>query len=78
MRWYLKQLFPLLLVLQAQTAFAVDSYRYMHVTFNTLWYGFIALLAVILLPFVLMAVLAWRFSGKRAAAREAAAEQVEE
>ena len=39
---------------------AVDSYRFAHVTIATPWYIFIFLLMGVFVPFVLMAVLAWR------------------
>jgi uncharacterized membrane protein YadS len=38
----------------------VDSYRFMHVTIETPWYIFIFLLMCVFIPFVLMAVLAWK------------------
>lgn len=40
-------------------AFALDSYRYMHVTIDTIWYIFVFLLLILLIPFILMAVLYW-------------------
>lgn len=45
-------------------AFAVDSYRYAHVTIDTPWMIFLGLLVVVLLPFILMAILYWRFAAK--------------
>lgn len=38
----------------------VDSYRFMHVTIDTPWYIFIFLLMGVFVPFVLMAILAWK------------------
>lgn len=49
----------------ASTAFAVDSYRYAHVTIDTPWNIFIFLLFIILTPFILMAVLYWYFANKK-------------
>ena len=49
----------------AQSSFAIDSYRYMHVSINTPWNIFIFLLMAIFSPFILMAVLSWYFSGKK-------------
>lgn len=40
-------------------AFALDSYRYLHVTIDTIWYIFVFLLLILLTPFILMAVLYW-------------------
>lgn len=50
---------------------AVDSYRFAHVTIATPWYIFIFLLMGVFVPFVLMAVLAWR-NATRKSDREAA------
>jgi len=47
------------------SAYAVDSYRYAHVTIETPWAIFIFLLLIILFPFVLMAVLYWHFAMKK-------------
>ncbi len=44
------------------TAFAVDSYRYAHVTIETPWMIFLFLLAIVLLPFIVMAILYWRYA----------------
>lgn len=49
----------------------VDSYRFMHVTIETPWYIFIFLLMGVFVPFVLMAVLAWK-NAIRKSKREAA------
>jgi uncharacterized membrane protein YadS len=49
----------------------VDSYRFMHVTIDTPWYIFIFLLMGVFVPFVLMAVLAWK-NAIRKSKREAA------
>ena len=51
-------------MLTTNPAFAVDSYRYAHVTIETPWMIFLVLLVVILLPFILMAILYWRFATK--------------
>lgn len=53
------------LLMMMSPAFAVDSYRYAHVTIETPWVIFIFLLLIILLPFVLMAVLYWYFATKK-------------
>lgn len=44
---------------------ATDSYRWLHVTIDTPWAIFIFLLPMVLLPAVLMAILYWKFSGKK-------------
>lgn len=44
---------------------AVDSYRYAHVTISTPWYIFIFLLMGVFIPFILMAVLAWKVAMKK-------------
>ncbi len=43
----------------------VDSYRFAHVTIATPWYIFIFLLMGVFVPFVLMAVLAWRNAARK-------------
>ena len=47
------------------SAWALDSYRFLHVTIDTPWLIFLFLLPVVLSPFILMAVLYWRFSGRK-------------
>ncbi len=42
-----------------------DSYRYMHVTIDTPWTIFLFLLVAVLLPFILMAVLYWRYANRK-------------
>jgi uncharacterized membrane protein AbrB (regulator of aidB expression) len=49
-----------LLALRAGSSFAVDSYRYMHVTIETPWMIFLFLLVAVFVPFILMLVLMWR------------------
>jgi glycopeptide antibiotics resistance protein len=65
MRIKLVKLVMLLVLLQSRASFAMDSYRYLHVSLNTIWYIFIGLMVVILFPFMLMAYLAWYYSNKR-------------
>jgi len=48
----------------AAPAMALDSYRYLHVTIDTPWFIFLFLLPIVLSPFILMAVLYWRFAGR--------------
>ena len=54
----------MLWLLVTSPAYAVDSYRYVHVTIETPWAIFIFLLLIILFPFVLMAILHWHFASK--------------
>jgi hypothetical protein len=54
-----------MLLVTACSAYAVDSYRYAHVTIDTPWTIFIFLMLIILFPFVLMAVLYWYFAVKK-------------
>jgi len=44
------------------SAWAVDSYRWFHVTIETPWAIFIFLLPLVVAPLVLMVVLYWRFA----------------
>ena len=47
------------------SSYALDSYRFLHVTIETPWAIFIFLLFTIFAPFILMAVLAWRFAERK-------------
>lgn len=49
----------------SNACFAIDSYRYLHVTIDTPWWIFLFLLPAVLSPFILMAILYWRFAGKK-------------
>ena len=46
-------------------AWAVDSYRYLHVTPETPWYIFLFLLPIVVSPFILMAILYWYFAWRK-------------
>jgi len=65
-----KSFYPLTLLalVLANNCYAVDSYRYLHVTIDTPWTIFLFLLGFIFAPFVLMAILVWRYSEKKSAA----------
>lgn len=52
-------------LLWSAQAYAVDSYRYLHVTIETPWMIFLFLLPAVLSPFILMAILYWRVAIKR-------------
>lgn len=54
-------MYGMLVSTQAQ---AVDSYRYLHVTIDTPWAIFLFLLPIVLSPFILMAIMYWRFAGR--------------
>ena len=49
-----------LLLSYANTGFAIDSYRYLHVSIETPWMIFLFLLVAVFVPFILMVVLMWR------------------
>ena len=53
------------LLLCADSSFALDSYRYLHVTIETPWAIFLFLLLCVFAPFILMAVLVWRYSERQ-------------
>lgn len=55
----------ILLLLNASTVLAADSYRYMHVSIDTPWAIFVFLLFIVLFPFVLSAILYWYFTFKK-------------
>ena len=44
---------------------SMDSYRFLHVTIDTPWSIFVFLLLTIFAPFVLMAVLVWRYAERK-------------
>lgn len=58
-------LFRLTLLLAPAQAWAFDSYRYLHVTIDTIWYIFVFLLLIVISPFILMASLYWWTLRKR-------------
>jgi len=55
----------LFLLLSGNAFAATDSYRWLHVTIDTPWAIFVFLLPMVLAPAVLMAILYWKFSGKK-------------
>ena len=50
----------LLSLLNPGAGFAIDSYRYLHVSIETPWMIFLFLLVAMFVPFILMLVLMWR------------------
>lgn len=50
----------LLMMCMADTAWAVDSYRYLHVTIETPWTIFVLLFFMVFAPMILAVVLYWR------------------
>ena len=56
--------------LASNSAWALDSYRYLHVSIDTPWAIFLFLLPIVLSPFILMAILYWRFAGRRSRKEE--------
>lgn len=55
----------LLALLASPPVWALDSYRFAHVTIETPWIIFLGLLVVVLMPFILMAILSWFFAAKK-------------
>ena len=51
-------------------SYAVDSYRFLHVHIDTLWYIFLFLLCVIFVPFILLAVLSWHYAESKTDPKE--------
>ena len=49
----------LLMLLHAGPGFAIDSYRYLHVSIETPWMIFLFLLVAVFVPFILMVALMW-------------------
>lgn len=65
-----KILCGVLLILASDSTWALDSYRYLHVSIDTPWAIFLFLLPIVLSPFILMAILYWRFAGRRSRKEE--------
>ena len=51
-------------------AWAIDSYRYLHVSIDTPWAIFLFLLPIVLSPFILMAILYWRQAARKSREEE--------
>ncbi len=62
--WRFIQLMAALLV-AGGNAWAVDSYRFLHVTIDTPWFIFIFLFFLVFSPMILSAVIHWRTALKR-------------
>ncbi len=62
--WRFIQLMAALLV-AGSNAWAVDSYRFLHVTIDTPWYIFIFLFFLVFSPMILSAIIHWRNALKR-------------
>jgi len=54
-----------LLFFAASNAWAVDSYRFLHVTIDTPWFIFIFLFFLVFSPMILSAIIHWRHALKR-------------
>ncbi|MEW6352775.1 MAG: hypothetical protein AB1469_00535 [Pseudomonadota bacterium] len=59
----------LLLLTLSNAAYALDSYRYLHVSIDTLWKIFLFLLVGVLVPFACLAWLYWRHAQRTRAAQ---------
>lgn len=64
-----------LLMVLSDSALALDSYRYLHVTIDTPWLIFLFLLPTVLGPLIVMAILYWYFAMRK---RKKATEEVPE
>lgn len=52
------------------SSYALDSYRFLHVTIDTPWAIFLFLLFTIFVPFILMATLVWRYAERKVEAED--------
>jgi len=52
-------------LLHAKAGYAIDSYRYLHVSIETPWMIFLFLLVAVFVPFILMVVLMWRGAARK-------------
>jgi len=60
-----KLIYGAISLLWAWPAFAVDSYRYMHVNIETPWAIFVFLFGLVFAPMILAVVLYWRYALKK-------------
>jgi hypothetical protein len=58
-------------LLWMNSSYALDSYRFLHVTIETPWTIFIFLLFAVFAPFILMAILSWRYVERKKEAERA-------
>ncbi|CAH1904417.1 conserved hypothetical protein [Candidatus Nitrotoga sp. HW29] len=54
----------------AKMSYAVDSYRFLHVHIDTLWFIFLFLLGILFVPFILIAVLTWHYAESKTDPKE--------
>lgn len=55
----------LLVCLLPLHAYALDSYRYLHVTIDTIWYIFLLLAPLVLTPFAVLMWMYWRRAARQ-------------
>lgn len=67
----------LLGLLWANSSYALDSYRFLHVTIETPWTIAMFLVVMVLAPVILMTVLVWRYSARKAESGKKESAQVE-
>ncbi len=58
----------------ATPAYALDSYRYLHVKLDTVWIFFVFLFFLVFAPMIIMAVLYWWHATKKSGNDKAAEE----
>lgn len=75
MKWLIRLLTSVMMLGWAGSAWAVDSYRYLHVTIETPWLIFVFLFFLVFAPMILAVVLYWRHAmHRKGAERQDAAE----
>ncbi len=65
MRYSLHAMLMALSFFAAGNAWAVDSYRFLHVTIDTPWMIFVFLFFLVFAPMILSAILHWRNAMRR-------------
>jgi len=70
MSFFAKIVFGMLSLCWAWPAFAIDSYRYLHVNIETPWAIFIFLFGLVFAPMILSVVIYWRYALKKGDAPE--------
>lgn len=74
-KFFSKLSLALILMILSDPSFAVEKFRYLHVTIETPWIIFLFLLVIIMFPFLLTAILYWYFAYKKNAEEKNAQQQ---
>jgi len=65
MKFWMQAMLMAATLLLSNAAWAVDSYRFLHVTIDTPWMIFVFLFGLVFAPMILSALLHWRNAMRR-------------